>query len=154
MSSRFTGSDYRNETNKNERDFFTPTTIKTVVMEDELLRETTAGTYTLSHNDKFALHSSSILELWVTAKDQNYVGSETIELKAYRQDFPGVFSLVLTTSITTPSVTAGESENASVTDANDLIRSCSHFSVSSSSITVASGGSLVVKMGKLGAVAG
>lgn len=148
------GEDLRR--NVGPRDQHLPTFIRTVPIEDVLgsVTDDSGDDITLAHTTINRLDHSSILELWTTAKTQNYAGGDSIEVKLYREDFPGVYSQVGSAiSITTAAATDGVSAKNLVTDSNDYIRSCTHYSVSGT-FTVAAGGSLIVTMGKLGAVAG
>jgi len=138
------------------RDHQNPVFLRTVPLEDVLgaVTDDSGDDITVAHTTYNKLENCSTLELWVTAGAENYVGSDSIAVKLYREDFPGVMSLVATlSSISTAAVTAGSAVKNLVSDPDEYAVSCTHYSVSGT-FTVAANGNLIVTMGKLGAVAG
>jgi len=150
------GSVLRKRTNG--RDDQVSTFIRTVPLEDVVgIQADDSGVdITVAHTTIMPLENSSILELWIAAATQNYVGGDSIVIKLYRDDFPGPdtgYSLVETlTTIVTEAVTAGEAVVNTVINDNDAIKSCTHYSIAGTFV-VAAGGSLAVTLGKLGALA-
>lgn len=101
------------------------------------------GANTINEIDlKFA--GTSEMKLWVHAKDVAYAGGETLTLKLYRNAM-----FVGETAITTPSAVAGNASpvSVSVTD----MEYCNK-AVITGTVTVASGSTVEVFLGKLGQV--
>ena len=138
------------------RDSQVPTFIRTVPMEDIIgaVTDESGDDITVAHTTFHKLDNNSILELWITASSEAYAGGDSIAIRVYREDFPGIKSLVATLgTVTTSAVADDGSVRHEITDSNDITKSCTHYSVSGT-FTVAAGGNLIVTMGKLGAVAG
>jgi len=101
------------------------------------------GANTISETDyKFA--GTSEMKLWVHAKNVDYVGGETLTLKLYRGS-----NYVGETTITTPATTSGNASSVSASVTN--MEYCDK-AVITGTITVASGSSVEVFLGKLGQV--